>query len=499
MRESLSQNPLSSQTNKTDDNEIDSKRFLGKASADPDLTKRQRYKEIEREIEALRKKKEVWMSLKKDKRRKLEETKFERGLQNEVFEHIDKENRKSASEAKLVCWSFENFHLKRKFCAASYEKFWEYYEILEKDERHHYEIIRENEPCHLYFDLEFNIHANPGIDGVKSTDALLDLIKEELYEKHNIAIELNKHVVELESIGTDNANKKFSRHVIIRLPGAAFKSNIHVGKFVKDFWNSVCEKRTSDDRCEKLFIRKEPNDIEGQDSIIDLGVYTRNRAFRLFLSSKAKKKEVLQCTKRFWTHSKECEIFYRSLVTKVDKDQQNKLIEYQDVTVSLSQKSNNCANMFSGFGYRRDSLSSNPAKHRVPPCTELVDFVLQDFDSWSGAKMNKATVRSWAAFPDHDTLVLNLVGNRYCENINRQHKSNNVMLIVDFQRGKYHQKCHDPDCKGMDSRLRDLPVDMLQRAIKNGRALPFEREEPKCESDDEEFWQNAASAADGLW
>ena len=70
MRESLSQNPLSSQTNKTDDNEIDSKRFLGKASADPDLTKRQRYKEIEREIEALRTKKEVWMSLKKDKRRK---------------------------------------------------------------------------------------------------------------------------------------------------------------------------------------------------------------------------------------------------------------------------------------------------------------------------------------------------------------------------------------------------------------------------------------------
>ena len=51
MRESLSQNPLSSQTNKTDDNEIDAKRFLGKASADPDLTKRQRYKEIEHEIE----------------------------------------------------------------------------------------------------------------------------------------------------------------------------------------------------------------------------------------------------------------------------------------------------------------------------------------------------------------------------------------------------------------------------------------------------------------
>ena len=70
---------------------------------------------------------------------------------------------------------------------------------------------------------------------------------------------------------------------------------------------------------------------------------------------------------------------------------------------------------------------------------------------------------------------------------------------MDFQRGVYHQKCHDPDCKGMNPQLRELPVDMLQSAIKSGRALPFEREEPRCESDDEEFWQRAASAAEKLW
>jgi hypothetical protein len=51
----------------------------------------------------------------------------------------------------------------------------------------------------------------------------------------------------------------------------------------------------------------------------------------------------------------------------------------------------------------------------------------------------------------------------------------------------------------MNPQLRELPVDMLQSAIKSGRALPFEREEPRCESDDEEFWQRAASAAEKLW
>lgn len=516
MREPSSRGPLSSQSNRDDDN---SKSFYSKRNKHNETrTEKEKKQDILYEIEQAKRKRNIKEHEAKERKKKKEEEeeqrkkkkeqrkpRFVRGLQDEVFEHIDKKNGESASGEKLVCWSFENFHQKRKFCAATREKFFEYYSILNENERHHYEIIRDNEPCHLYFDLEFDRDANADVDGVKSTDALLDLIKEELYEKHNVTIALNKHVVELESIITESnvasigQAKKFSRHVIVRLPGAAFKSNIHVGKFVKDFWNSVCERRASDERCEKLFIRKEQSETERQYSIIDLGVYTRNRAFRLFLSSKAKKKEVLQCTRRFWTHREERDIFYRSLVTNIDKEQNKKLIEYHDVTVSLSQKSNGCATIFSGHGYRRDSLSQNPTKQKELPCAELVEFVLNDFDSWSDAKMNKAAVRSWVAFPDHDTLILNLVGNRYCENIKRQHKSNNVMLILDFQRGVYHQKCHDPDCKGMNPQLRELPVNMLQRAIINGRALPFEREEPKCESDDEEFWQSAASAAERLW
>ena len=512
MREPSSRGPLSSQSNRVDDNKVRWRKPIGLDSTLTERQKRQHIRYVREEATRIRKVKESIKECEEEERKKKKEQRkprFVRGLQDEVFEHIDKKNGESASGEKLVCWSFENFHQKRKFCAATREKFFEYYSILNENERHHYEIIRDNEPCHLYFDIEFDRDANADVDGVKSTDALLDLIKEELYEKHNVTIALNKHVVELESIITESnvasigqakkISKKFSRHVIVRLPGAAFKSNIHVGKFVKDFWNSVCERRASDERCEKLFIRKEQSETERQYSIIDLGVYTRNRAFRLFLSSKAKKKEVLQCTRRFWTHREERDIFYRSLVTNIDKEQNKNLIEYHNVTVPLSQKSNGCANIFSGHGYRRDSLSQNPTKQKELPCAELVEFVLNDFDSWSDAKMNKAAVRSWVAFPDHDTLILNLVGNRYCENIKRQHKSNNVMLILDFQRGVYHQKCHDPDCKGMNPQLRELPVNMLQRAIINGRALPFEREEPKCESDDEEFWQSAASAAERLW
>ena len=40
---------------------------------------------------------------------------------------------------------------KRSFMAASYRRFWDQYELLSPLDRHHYEIIREGLPCHLYF------------------------------------------------------------------------------------------------------------------------------------------------------------------------------------------------------------------------------------------------------------------------------------------------------------------------------------------------------------
>lgn len=56
----------------------------------------------------------------------------------------------------LLCidrvWSAER-HISggRYFLACPYREFWEYYRALPAAERHHYEIIREGQPCHLYF------------------------------------------------------------------------------------------------------------------------------------------------------------------------------------------------------------------------------------------------------------------------------------------------------------------------------------------------------------
>ncbi|KAK9866309.1 hypothetical protein WJX84_009713 [Apatococcus fuscideae] len=111
---------------------------------------------------------------------------------------------------------------RRSFMAASYAQFWDHYQQLDPSDRHHYEIIREALPCHLYFDLEYALDCNPDACGV-------DLISQ-----------------------------------LLRCVTTALKNT------------------------------------EGKQApFVDTGVYTRNRAMRLLLSSKAGKTATLENTGRF--------------------------------------------------------------------------------------------------------------------------------------------------------------------------------------------------------
>ncbi|KAI9123292.1 hypothetical protein K1719_006181 [Acacia pycnantha] len=64
--------------------------------------------------------------------------------------------------------------------------------------RHHYEVIKEGLPCHLYFDLEFNKRVNPGKDGYEMVDLLISVILEALNEKYFICGD-PEWIVELDS------------------------------------------------------------------------------------------------------------------------------------------------------------------------------------------------------------------------------------------------------------------------------------------------------------
>lgn len=54
-------------------------------------------------------------------------------------------------------------------------------------------------------------------------------------------------------------------------------------------------------------------------------------------------------------------------------------------------------------------------------------------------------------------LLVDIVNNRYCNNIGREHKSNGVYYVINTATMTHQQRCHDPDCAGYRSPRMCLP------------------------------------------
>jgi len=374
----------------------------------------------------------------------------------------------------------------RRFGAATAEEFWRRYAACAAGERHAYELVREMEACHLYFDLEFSVAANAGVDGVACVDALLDVLSSSLPRRLGVSLE-SCTAVELDS----STAAKFSRHLVLRLPGGlAFRSAAAAGAFVRAVWEEdVAAKRSSDARADALFVRKCAEDASRDCAFVDLCVYSRNRAFRLYLSSKAGKEARLLPTRRSWERLHDCGLappppkgdsglaepaewlFTAALVCEVAHDA--RLLDDAGGAPSLSR----------GPPRRAAALESRPGAHC--PFRHSAAAVCAYADACAGTAC--ARVRSWAVLSP-TLLALNLSG-RWCEHVGRPHRSNGVYYLVDYRAGAAFQKCHDPDCRGFRGAACPLPA-----AAYEERAMLASLQQPAAPAAEED-----AFAAEDVW
>jgi hypothetical protein len=116
--------------------------------------------------------------------------------------------------------------------------------------------------------------------------------------------------------------EKFSRHLVLHIPGSMFATNAHVGRFVqKHIIEPVSllmygvQDADVDDvlarNLKSLFVKLESGET---GLFIDHGVYTRNRNFRLFLSSKLGKSVHLQISDASGCVPTNAKIFQGSLI-----------------------------------------------------------------------------------------------------------------------------------------------------------------------------------------
>lgn len=265
-------------------------------------------------------------------------------------------------------------------------------------------------------------------------------------------LSLNRtHILDLDS----STGKKFSRHIIYQFPfPLAFKTNIEAGSTVIKACNLIRETLSPDSNtnlCETLKITRsdlemlEVKDKKGKVTLfVDEGVYTKNRHFRLYGSTKFGRNAPLvlspqnQFTVPVAIESLRHEyIFLASLVTY------STMIGTVIPVTEVREKTTRLVKPIPELTSKRVQ-SIYPALDRfilriISPCN--IDVVLH----YEG-----------------DTILVFVTKEAgYCSNVGRQHQKNRVMYIVHIKRGIYFQKCHDPDCRGYKSKNAMLPRDVL--------------------------------------
>eukprot|EP00053_Salpingoeca_punica_P017408 m.167722 g.167722 ORF g.167722 m.167722 type:complete len:316 (-) comp17200_c1_seq2:60-1007(-) len=175
-------------------------------------------------------------------------------------------------------FSFEKDGLeqgRRRFLVTDYDTFWRRYSRMPARLRHYYEVIPEGQPCHLYFDLEFPRACNPASDGEAMVTCFKALLCREVERVFLARCDLSA-ILDLDS----STASKFSRHLIVHLPESAFRSNQHAGFFAHHL------SRCAETEFADLMVVTLDAESKQRGTFLDLGVYSRNRNFRLYLSTK---------------------------------------------------------------------------------------------------------------------------------------------------------------------------------------------------------------------
>ncbi|XP_060772644.1 DNA-directed primase/polymerase protein isoform X2 [Neoarius graeffei] len=356
----------------------------------------------------------------------------------------------------------------RVYLVTSYTELWHYYSSHRQSLMHCYEVIPEGAVCKLYFDLEFDVASNTHLDGTKMVASLIQYVCVKLEEVYSLQCSV-KDVLNLDS----STAEKFSRHLIFLLPNCVFKDNRHVGRFIHHILKPVLKYlhqgkdslEDIDDVSEGPQSKRMKHDeedlgfliVKGKDGqkqlFVDLGVYTKNRNFRLYKSSKLGKNaafSVAQDNKFLPSsikHTTEEEgIFLASLITNV------RFTSQRILTYEAPERTSNearCSAQHSG-----PHSSELAGEHQASPYKELDDFVLKLVHR-DGVQGN---IRRWMYFISEQLLVYDIGKFRWCSNVGRFHKSNNIMIIVDLKEEVWYQRCHDPECRRQNYRSSSYPL-----------------------------------------
>uniref|UniRef100_A0A915D5V9 DNA-directed primase/polymerase protein n=1 Tax=Ditylenchus dipsaci TaxID=166011 RepID=A0A915D5V9_9BILA len=312
----------------------------------------------------------------------------------------------------------------------------------------------------LYFDLEYYKEFNEDVNAQVMMDNFLDLCCRCLFDMLGIEMDRNKSFLVLNS----STESKFSAHVIVHLPGTRlFPSNLALKPVIK----RICHQML----IENVGMMKQE---DGKPKFVcDLSVYSRNRNFRLFLSSKCGKDAILKLAEgcAFYNDASKtsnAQIFLDSLVVPKDYNLYD-VIQVPDFSLPVEFAEDLPASVPSTLqldpGSYGNSAVYNLQSGRGPsPYPELDSHMLKVFKNLNPA----AEIRLWRLIVckagSERIIQYQLNKSRYCYNKKREHKSQNVYWSVYLDDLYYVQQCFDVvDCPRFSSERFPVPEEVAEK------------------------------------
>ncbi|KAH0616133.1 hypothetical protein JD844_027025 [Phrynosoma platyrhinos] len=351
----------------------------------------------------------------------------------------------------------------RFYLVTTYAELWFYYsKHRETSLMHSYEVIPETAVCKLYFDLEFYKPANQGADGKQMVADLIEFVCKQLDEHYGVKCSA-EDILNLDS----STEEKFSCHLIFQLHNAAFRNNIHIGNFLRSILQPAVLLTKNKDA---IVLEKQISVSQSYKATTDVPKCLENQTVSKNVpqTSQLNSQGTLEKGTSQWKENTDLSFLIvngkqggKQLFVDLGKYKYSNCLKI--LTFDHPEESREKSACLDG-DVTNDCLDSIRGYH-CSPYPEIDNFVL----SLVSKDNIKGGIRRWNYFSLEQLLVYDIMNYRWCRNIGRAHKSNNIMyvhfhsfslicvgnssstilleIIIDLKRENWYQKCHDPICR----------------------------------------------------
>ncbi|KPA76873.1 putative mitochondrial hypothetical protein [Leptomonas pyrrhocoris] len=279
----------------------------------------------------------------------------------------------------------------------------------------------------------------------------------------------------LESVPLFGVATKFSQHYVIKFKNTVFDSTNSVKLFVRQLVAYLSDRATRESSIHRsLFFHGSPawyavfhelapdyprNTLPylPRKCVVDEAVYSKNRMMRCLGSCKLGKSSVLRVHRHYLRAR-------RQHLMPDSESAPPSLDVFLATMISHRPSSGTAIRAFHVDG-QSDDCRGGGGRNAWPSCAGAAKTV--DASRWEATRpaedetLSRLSILLQRAYTKiahcecavlrprrlHDRfLTFQVHGTRYCQHVGREHKSNNVYLVVDLAKRTFVQKCFDPDC-----------------------------------------------------